>query len=500
MVPFLKRYRVEAVLVVIGLLILTLLWIVQQAVLNEPGGVNFVRFLGAPLDDVYIHCRFAQNLLSGHGFAFNPDVPITGDTSPLWVLLIAIGGLITHDLVTVAILLSVLFYLFLGPGVYRAARDVFHLEERWARLAGLITVIGSRMIWSAASGMEVTLAALLMLLVVEEHERAKQLGAPRLREAIWLGLGYNVRPEFLFLIGLVFLDWIIFFLKSKKPTSKLLRLGFLTLVLVLPYPLYSFAIEGSFVSHSSIVQGAHVSLIPNLAYLWFALKIYASNNLFAFVLLVVGLWALHGRNGWRLPMLLVIGLPILQAFVAPQFRHHGRYFFPVFPVAMLLACATGEKLTKEKKNLFHVFATLLIIGGVVEAGRWAALESYAARNINDQHLKIADWVEKHTTPSDVLAVDDVGALAYQTNRPLIDLTGLMSPEIFKVRNNQDSVWIEARALGANIFIIYDRLNPPFLERHRDSLDFVEEFSVRKPLVSAADTTMRLYRLRRNAAR
>jgi arabinofuranosyltransferase len=493
-----RRYRVETWLIFIGLFVIAALVIVQHAVLNEPGAINFISFLGAPLDDVYIHCRYAQNLLAGRGFAFNPNIPLTGDTSPLWVLLIAFGGLLTHDLLTVAILLSIIFYLILGPGVYRTARDVFHLDERWARIAGLITVIGSRMIWSAASGMEVTLAALLMLLVVEEHERAKMRGAPRLREAMWLGLGYNVRPEFLFLIVLVFLDWAWFFWRMKKISPKIFWVVFVLILLVIPYPIYSYSIGGSFVSHSSIVQGAHVSLLPNVAYLWFALKIYASNNLFAFVLIAIGLVVLHGRDEWRLAVLLVVGLPILQAFVAPQFRHHGRYFFPVFPVAMLIACGAGAQMAKDRSRWTRVLAILLLVGGMIEAGRWMVLESYAARNINDQHLSIAGWVEHNTTILDTLAVDDVGALAYITNRSLIDLTGLMTNEIFKVHNDQDAVWRAARAKGANVFIIYDRLNPLFLEHHKDSLVLVQQFRIREPLVSAADTTMSLYRLRANA--
>ncbi len=495
MLSRMKQYRIEAWLVFIGVMVMTALWIVQQAVLNEASGENFVRFLGAPLDDVYIHCRFAQNLLAGRGFSFNPNVPLSGDTSPLWVLLISLGGLITHDLLTVAIVLSILFYLMLAPGVYRTARDVFDLKEQWAIIAGLITVIGSRMIWSAASGMEVTFAALLMLLVVEEHERAKQRGRPRIREAIWLGLGYNVRPEFLFLIALVMLDWAWFLWRSKKLSPEFVWLAAVTIALVLPYPLYSYAIGHSFLSHSSVVQGAHVSLLPNFAYLWFALKIYASNNLFAFLLIAIGLVVLHGRDELRLAVVLVVGLPLLQAFVAPQFRHHGRYFFPVFPVAMIIACAAGEKLSKDRTVMQHVFAGLLLVCGMIEAGRWVMLESYAARNINDQHLKIADWVLRNTSPSNVFAVDDVGALAYLTDRTLIDLTGLMTPAIYKVHNDQDSVWKVARAMGANTFVIYDRLNPAFIQHHQDSLSLLKEFRIREPLVSAADTTMRLYSLR-----
>ena len=39
---------------------------------------------GFPLDDSWIHFRFAENLAAGKGFSFNPGVPTGLTTSPLW--------------------------------------------------------------------------------------------------------------------------------------------------------------------------------------------------------------------------------------------------------------------------------------------------------------------------------------------------------------------------------------------------------------------------------
>ncbi|MEO6939048.1 MAG: hypothetical protein ABI444_02760 [Candidatus Kapaibacterium sp.] len=487
-----RRYRTEFWLVALGALMLGVIAVVQRVVMASGGGTNFIYLVGAPLDDVYIHCRFAQNLLRGEGFAFNPGHPLSADTSPLWVVLIAIGGLVTSHLEVVAVALSAIFYLLISPGVYRTARDLFGLGERWSFVAGLVTVICSRLLWSAASGMEVTLAALLMLLVVEEHIRGIGKGAIRPREGVLLGLGFLVRPEFAFLGVLCYTDWIWLGYKKRAQLSRLPATVLWTLLLTLPYIFYVYRISGSFVSHSSVVQGAHVSLLPNWEYLWFALRIYASNNVMAFLLLAIGSLTLIKQDKGRVAVLLVIGLPILQAFVAPQFRHHGRYFFPVFPVMILLACVAASKYSEK---IGRVIIALLLLGGLVEAGRWILIESEAVRNINDQHLAIVDWANHNAKPSDVFAVDDVGALAYFTDRPLIDLTGLMTPEIFALQSDQNAVWKKARQMGANMFIIYNRLNPTFYQAHQDSLELLNAFTVRLPLVSAADTTMRIYRLK-----
>ena len=54
--------------------------------------------LAFPLDDSWIHLHFARNLAEGRGFAYNPGVPVSGSTAPLWTLLLAgvFAGLGSH--------------------------------------------------------------------------------------------------------------------------------------------------------------------------------------------------------------------------------------------------------------------------------------------------------------------------------------------------------------------------------------------------------------------
>ena len=206
----------------------------------------------------------------------------------------------------------------------------------------------------------------------------------------------------------------------------------------------------------------------------------------------------------RILMIVAFGLPILQAFVAPQFRHHGRYFFPVIPLIVLLGVSALEEL-KMRYSLTGkwwkivpigtIVPILAVIAGIIEAGRWSMIEAESVRNINDQHLAVVGWLGENMTASDTLAAHDVGAIGYYLNKPLIDLTGLMTPKLWPIQHDQDSVWRVARTQGANLFVIYRRLNPSFYEAHRDSLVLIRDFSVRLPLASAADTVMSIYRLR-----
>jgi hypothetical protein len=492
-----RNYRIEIGLTLAGILVLIGFSIVQRVMLGGNESPE-LPFLGVPLDDVYIHAQFAKNLLHGFGYSFQSGQLLTGDTSPLWVAMLAIGGFFTTRFELVAISLSMLAYLALGPGVYRVARDVFGMAEHHARLAGLGTVISSRLAWSGMSGMETALATLLMLLVVEEHIRSRKRNSLRAREAILLGLALLVRPEFMFVALILFVDWMIAVFRNRADASAAPNAILLVAMIASPAFLLPVVTRNSLISHSSVVQGAGISIVPNFAYLWFALKILASNNIILFALLLAGFWFLRQKPQYYLLYIMGFGLPILQAFIAPQFRHHGRYFFDVFPLIILCGVAAWQEIEQRmpRKNIIRkTVIVVIILTGLIETGRWSLIEAESVRNINDQHLAVVGWLRQNMRASDTLAVDDVGAIGYFLNKPVIDLTGLITPSLWSLQNNQNSVWHAARSKGANLFVIYRRLNPAFYESHKDSLALQQDFPVRLPLASSADTVMSIYRIK-----
>src|SRR3972149_9116154 len=93
--------------------IIIILYIVLQAayLLTEYNITNHQ--IGVPLDDVWIHFRYAENFSQGHFFEYNPGEPQPGTTSPLWVILLSIPFLISQNiLIPFTLLLSSLFLLY----------------------------------------------------------------------------------------------------------------------------------------------------------------------------------------------------------------------------------------------------------------------------------------------------------------------------------------------------------------------------------------------------
>ncbi|HYM19487.1 MAG TPA: hypothetical protein VEW28_00615 [Candidatus Kapabacteria bacterium] len=533
-----RRFKTEFAFIAAGIILLAVLFIVQQIDLVRDNGKDYVTTIGIPLDDVYIHCRYAENLIAGHGYSFNPPEQVSADTSPLWVVLIAAGGLLTSHLEVVAVILSSLSWLLLAPGVYRVTKNVFNFEELWARFAGILMLLNGRLLIMAPSGMETTLATLLALMAIEMHIRSRDEYKIRLREAVILGLGIATRPELFLLSVILGSDWLVLLIKKKVFVDRFIGFGiilgiFIAAILAIPY-----SIEGQLSFHSSIVQGFCFRFPPDFFYIvksfWILVEQYSP--IIFWPILVIGFTAfgmkdpteasdpkfvkkfrfpkLAGRNAAM--TIFLIGLPVLQGFFAPQYRHFGRYIFPLFPIVILGVTAVGRNCLKSSKrtniqaghNVFlerwcnALWLALFMVFFSLTSIKWIVNYGHSVSNINDQHLAVAAWVNENATKNDIIAADDVGAFGYFTKRNIVDLTGLVTPEIFPLQHDQKLVWQTARMHGANLFVIYTRLNPSFYTYAKDSLELVQTFPIREPLVSSADSVMTIFRVKgtANAAR
>lgn len=510
------RYKTELLLIGAGIILLAVLFITQNVVI----GSNGYSAISVPFDDVYIHCRYAENLLAGNGYSFNPPHQVTADTSPLWVLLIAAGGLFTSHLEIVAIILSSLAWLLIAPGVYRIAKYVFEFEERWAIATGVLILLNARLLAMAPSGMETTLAALLTLMAIEMHLRSRTQQKIRFREAIVLGLAVGVRPELYLLAALSVIDWTIMLFRKQVSYKGIVGFDLILAVFFLAVLSLPYTIEGKLLYHSSIVQGAQVRTEPDFFYMFRSFAILLESYWYFALLFFINsykLWLPKWRARYAVPLLLIVLLPVIQGFISPQYRHFGRYIFPLLPIVALAVGAflrrtlrseleyTSDALEKNIRlhgwRIFPAdgqFAICIVIGLIIlfiGVYRWTLYYAEGSSNINDQQLAIASWVNTNTTSSDIIAADDVGALGFFAKKTIIDLTGLVTPELYPLQTDQRAVWKAARDKGANLFIIYTRLNPTFYQYAKDSLELVKEFRISKRLITSADTVMSIFRVK-----
>jgi hypothetical protein len=399
--------------------------------------------IGLPLDDAWIHLRFATNLASGGGFALNPGEPVAASTAPLWTLSLAAMVAVGLPGLAAAKLLGVLGYLLTGLAARRLGSRL-GLGAPLALAAGLAAVGLGRLAWGALSGMEVPLAAAL----VTAATWAAVAGRPGLA-ALGFGLATLARPEAGLLIPLHALG------------ARTLRAGLgrvaLALVVLAPAIAFNWATVGRLVPATAAakVEGgllgrlegttepASAALARVGGYLaeWGGLLLADHPALPA--LAVVGALALRHRALGLLAAALVlhpIALALLAPYRGPAFQT-GRYSAHLLPLLAVLALAGLAALlgARGARPAWRWTGLALLALGLL-AGLPDAATRYAwgVQNIDAMQVRLAGWAARTTPPAALIAANDIGALSYFGRRRVLDLMGLATPEILPYRRQGEA--------------------------------------------------------------
>jgi hypothetical protein len=159
------------------------------------------------------------------------------------------------------------------------------------------------------------------------------------------------------------------------------------------------------------------------------------------VLLLPGvLYAVYGvvrRREWAalLPVAWWLGTLLVYALRLPVGYQHGRYTMPTIPILLLYgAWGTAALLRPDSPRLTvrvvsrSVPAAVALLALVFWARGAVAYRDDLAL-IEGEMVATAHWLEQHTGSEDLLAVHDIGAVGYLLDRPLLDLAGLVTPEV-----------------------------------------------------------------------
>jgi hypothetical protein len=168
------------------------------------GGLMIVGTGDFALDDAWIHLCYAKSLRLGEGLSYNPGDWETGFSSPLWVALLSVWPIAGNPVVPVK-LLGVLLHAVAAWAGAALVLDVLRERATLERplpvlsltlLAGTLVATTPTLVHAAASGMEVPLAAALLLLTLRSTLRgAVALSALLGALCVW------ARPEAVFVLG-----------------------------------------------------------------------------------------------------------------------------------------------------------------------------------------------------------------------------------------------------------------------------------------------------------
>jgi len=416
-------------------LVLGLAWADRQVAQNGE--------LGFPMDDPYIHFQFARNLATGHGFAFNPGEPTPGATSPLWVVVLALGRTLGAPIEPLALGLGVLLagvvaVLTLEVGLAAG------LPLALSACAGIAVGACGRLIWASLSGMEITLATALFLLVVRAQQ-SKREGLPR---ALLLGglagLAATARPEMAMLGPLVVVIEALRLARNEPARgafTPLLPLAAAFALALLPYAVFCFATTGRLLPNTYYAKGViGRASDPHLAhyratYLPLAFQFAYHDNLSFAVLLVPGIVAWLARRARRDAALLAAWPLAFWAYSWVVFPRHfsvSRYSIPLIPALALVSMEPLAWLLERLRGAVARRVTLAAVGLAVVIGAAKSLGDYQpiylsnVDNIVRMQVRMGRWVARHVPLGARIATNDVGAITYYGGRYCIDTVGLVS--------------------------------------------------------------------------
>jgi hypothetical protein len=442
--------------------------------------------LGFPLDDAWIHQTYARNLARYGQFAYFPGQPSAGSTSPLWSLLLGGGYLLGVDFRLWAYALGWLALALTGWMVYRLERRLFP-DVRWAApTAGIFCVLEWHTVWAASSGME---TALFIFLAMALLERASSLleGAETWRG--WLSAGVLgglltlTRPEGLVLLGLVGLAAVVLGSGGSAWALQVRRGAFIACgaaLLVGPYVAWHLSLTGlPFPNTFYAKQQEYLAVIAAISFPVRWARVALPPLVGAQLLLLPGASLavyrfVRGRR-WAalLPGLWGVVFLTLYAWRLPVTYQHGRYLMPVIPVLLLYgvggtlkyAAASSGFLTRVLGRTV-VVATLSLLVAFVGIGARAYADDVGF--IEGEMVQIASWLRDNTPPDALIAVHDIGAVGYFANRPLLDLAGLVTPEVIPFISDEERLLAFMQRRGASYVVFFPDWSAAYRRMSQDS--------------------------------
>jgi hypothetical protein len=399
---------------------------------------------GFPLDDAWIHQTYARNLAQSGQLAYVPGQPSAGSTAPLWTFLIAIGYRLGIDYRLWTYALGALSLAACGWLVQRLSIRLWPERPRVARAAGALCIFEWHLAWAAASGMETTLFAALALAVFERATYAQA----RWRDGIMFGaLGALLtltRPEGLLVIGLAGLARLAQTRSANAPRFILSAItGFG--VLVLPVAWLNLQASGTLFPNTFYAKQQEYAVYFSSLGAWLprVLDVLGAPFVGAQVLLVPGLWleglaaarSLRDRSTWvrAAPLVWLMAHLAVYATRLPVTYQHGRYMMPIIPIVLLVGLHGSARLAARLPRLLRRVSIGSMVG--VAAAFWVVGVGAYRVDVNvieNELVASARWIDTHTPTGALVAAHDIGAIGYFARRPLLDLAGLISPEVIPI--------------------------------------------------------------------
>lgn len=405
------------------------------------------------IDDAYIIFRYAQNVLAGNGLVYNPGEPVFGITTPLFALLITLLAVPTGGAA------APFPWLALGLSAVADGITCWLLIRLGAALgrrpAGILTAA----IWAAApmsvtfaiGGMETSVFILLMAATLYFHSTSRPAAA-----ALSAGLSLTTRPDALIFIVPLTLErarqlWRRRDSAARHPPLTAGEVGSFVLP-VLAWAAFAWVAYGSPVPHSVLAKASAYRLPPEAGLVRLLQHVatpFLEHQAFGTGWVAVGLVlypVLFGLGTMsalrtRLDTWPYFAYPILYlaAFSVANPLIFRWYLAPPLPPLFLGIFLGVHRIAQDLRRpaiawAFGLFALTLTLNGWSlrpDTGPDRPAPAMAFLGLEDIYLDLGSRLRDRLSPTQVLAAGDIGALGYASGARMLDLVGLVSPQIVR---------------------------------------------------------------------
>jgi hypothetical protein len=406
------------------------------------------------VDDSFITFRYAQNILAGEGFVYNPGERVLGTTTPLYTLLMvglgSLSGGQKAPFPLLALSANAIFDAVTCVMLYYLGKQLKH--EFVGLATALIWAVAPYSVTFAIGGMETSLYICLLTGSFLFYLRKN-----RTVTAFLGGLAITTRPDAVLLIGPMVLDYGIRLIKQKQfPRADELAAFFIP---TLGWTIFSLCYFGSPFPHSVSAKLLVYQLGPNAALIRF-IQHYATPflsspflptaisitiGLFLFpTLFIIGARQAYKINAATISFALYPWIYFL-AFTIPNPLIFRWYLTPPLPAYILMillgitqiiqAIFKTESTKKLSLILIVTFIFILPIGNNLlnwsiqpDHGFNRPAPEMAWYKLELLYQQAAETVKPFINNHTVIAAGDVGALGYYTQAKILDTVGLNSEQ------------------------------------------------------------------------
>lgn len=419
--------------------------------------------LGFPLDDAWIHQTYARNIVQLGEWSYLPGKTSGGSTSPLWTMLLALGNVLNLDEKAWAYFLGILGLFLMAYFGSQWFQKRCPNRASWHWLIVVVLILEWHLSWAAVSGMETLAVSLLILIVFMQLE----IEANEVLLGALVGIGLWLRPGALTLILPIAIAGLGRYERDvRKWFRGMASVGLGLSLLIAPYLLLNSLVAGSIWPNTFYAKQEEYAILREAPLILRYFQQLVQPSIGVVIVLVPGVLLASFADVTKklfiriAPLMWVAGYLGTYALRLPVTYQHGRYAIPVIPILIVIGIDGLLSWTDfETANIARriVSRAWLLLSLAILVSFWVIGASAYAKDvaiIETEMVRPAKWIAENTDGDALIAAHDIGALGYFGQRDILDLAGLVSPEVIPFIRDEAMLADYIDQQGANYLMTF----------------------------------------------